>query len=81
MLLADLPEGVPAESQLIEQQSPLFRKEPVMTTPVRILLALTLGICASAVTAKDASQYNMSLQDKVVTGPKGSLTSPQAASS
>ena len=50
-----------------------------MTTPVRILLALTLGISASAVTAKDASQYNMSLQNKVVTGPKGSLTSPQAA--
>ncbi len=25
-------------------------------------------------------QYNMSLQDKVITGPKGSLTSPQAAS-
>jgi len=30
--------------------------------------------------AASGSQYNMSLQDKVVTGPKGSLTSPQAAS-
>jgi hypothetical protein len=29
--------------------------------------------------AGSGSQYNMSLQDKVVTGPKGSLTSPQAA--
>ncbi len=28
----------------------------------------------------DKGQYNMSLQDKVITGPKGSLTSPQAAS-
>jgi len=30
--------------------------------------------------AASTSQYNMSLQDKVITGPKGSLTSPQAAS-
>jgi len=30
--------------------------------------------------AASASEYNMSLQDKVITGPKGSLTSPQAAS-
>ena len=51
-----------------------------MTTAVRILLALTLGIYAGAAHAEDASQYNMSLQEKVVTGPKGSLTSPQAAS-
>jgi alkyl sulfatase BDS1-like metallo-beta-lactamase superfamily hydrolase len=29
--------------------------------------------------AEPTSQYNMSLQDKVVTGAKGSLTSPQAA--
>ncbi len=29
--------------------------------------------------AGTGSQYNMSLQDKVITGPKGSLTSPQAA--
>ncbi len=51
-----------------------------MTTVVRILLALTLGISAGAAHAEDASQYNMSLQDNVITGPKGSLTSPQAAS-
>ncbi len=51
-----------------------------MTTPVRILLALTLCVSAGAVTAEDVSQYNMSLQDEVVTGPKGSLASPQAAS-
>lgn len=51
-----------------------------MTTALRILLALTLGISAGAAHAEDASQYNMSLQDKVITGPKGSLTSPQAAS-
>ena len=38
-----------------------------MKTSVRILLALILGISASAVTAKDTSQYNMSLQDEVVT--------------
>ncbi len=50
-----------------------------MTTAVRILLALTLGISAGAAHAEDASQYNMSLQDNVITGPKGSLTSPQAA--
>ena len=41
-----------------------------MTTAVRILLALTLGIYAGAAHAEDASQYNMSLQEKVVTGPK-----------
>ncbi len=51
-----------------------------MTTAVSMLLALILGISAGAAHAEDASQYNMSLQDKVITGPKGSLTSPQAAS-
>ncbi len=51
-----------------------------MATTLRILLALTLGILAGAAHAEGASQYNMSLQDKVITGPKGSLTSPQAAS-
>ncbi len=29
---------------------------------------------------ENSSQYNMSLQNKVITGPKGSLTSPQATS-
>ncbi len=50
-----------------------------MNHAIKILFVLTLGFSASAVAAKDAGQYNMSLQDKVVTGPKGSLTSPQAA--
>ena len=50
-----------------------------MTMAVRILLALTLGISAGVAQAENASQYNMSLQDKVITGLKGSLTSPQAA--
>ncbi len=49
----------------------------------QIFIAL-LVICSAAVVQAEkrvasASQYNMSLQDKVVTGPKGSLTSPQAA--
>ncbi|MBW2395415.1 MAG: MBL fold metallo-hydrolase [Deltaproteobacteria bacterium] len=51
-----------------------------MTTIMRTLLALALSIPAAAAVAGEASQYNMSLQEKVVTGPKGSLTSPQAAS-
>ncbi len=51
-----------------------------MTTTMRIFLALTLGILAGAAHAEGASQYNMSLQDKVIAGPNGSLTSPQAAS-
>ena len=51
-----------------------------MTTTMRVFLALTLGFSAGAAHAEGASQYNMSLQDKVITGPKGSLTSPQAAS-
>ena len=39
------------------------------------------GLLASAnVWAQTGGQYNMSLQNTVVTGPKGSLTSPQAAS-
>ncbi len=54
-------------------RSPMY-EETTMTTAVRILLALTLGISAGAAHAEDASQYNMSLQDKVITGPKGSLT-------
>ncbi len=51
-----------------------------MNHATKILFVLALGISASAAHAEDASQYNMSLQDKVITGPKGSLTSPQAAS-
>lgn len=51
-----------------------------MTATVRILLALTLGSFAAAAHAEGASQYNMSVQNQVVTGRKGSLTSPQAAS-
>jgi alkyl sulfatase BDS1-like metallo-beta-lactamase superfamily hydrolase len=51
-----------------------------MKTSLRFLSVLSVGIFASAVAAEDATQYNMSLQDKVITGPKGSLTSPQAAS-
>ena len=38
------------------------------------------SLASGNVWAASASQYNMSLQDKVITGPKGSLTSPQAAS-
>ncbi|MHC4573457.1 MAG: hypothetical protein ACYS76_04910 [Planctomycetota bacterium] len=50
----------------------------------QIVIAV-LVICSAAVVQAEkrvasASQYNMSLQDKVVTGPKGSLTSPKAAS-
>ncbi len=53
-----------------------------------IALLMVFGVTSSsfAQTTKDApssrerGQYNMSLQDKVVTGPKGSLTSPVAAS-
>ncbi len=43
-------------------------------------LAMTGLLVSGHVWAQTGSQYNMSLQDKVVTGPKGSLTSPQAAS-
>ncbi len=45
-----------------------------------IALAMTGLLVSGNVWAASTSQYNMSLQDKVVTGPKGSLTSPQAAS-
>ena len=44
-------------------------------------LGIMLGVVLASGTgwAASASQYNLSLQDKVVTGPKGSLTSPVAA--
>ncbi len=47
-----------------------------------LLLGIMFGVVLvfGNVWAEPASQYNMSLQDKVITGPKGSLTSPQAAS-
>ncbi len=45
-----------------------------------IFLAMAGLLVTGNVWAEPASQYNMSLQDKVITGPKGSLTSPQAAS-
>ena len=41
---------------------------------------IAVFLVSANVWATSASQYNMSLQDKVITGPKGSLTSPQAAS-
>ncbi len=48
------------------------------TTIISVAMA---GLLVSGnVWAASTSQYNMSLQDKVITGPKGSLTSPQAAS-
>ncbi len=43
-------------------------------------LSITLSLLALNLSAAEQSQYNLSLQDKVVSGPKGSLTSPQAAS-
>ena len=43
-----------------------------------LFLAVILG--PSHVFADPGSQYNLSLQNNVVTGPHGSLTSPQAAS-
>jgi len=47
-----------------------------------LLLGIMLGVALASgnVWAASTSQYNMSLQDEVITGPKGSLTSPQAAS-
>jgi alkyl sulfatase BDS1-like metallo-beta-lactamase superfamily hydrolase len=45
-----------------------------------IFLAIAGLLVSGNVWAGSGSQYNMSLQDKVITGPKGSLTSPQAAS-
>jgi alkyl sulfatase BDS1-like metallo-beta-lactamase superfamily hydrolase len=53
---------------------------------MKVLRCLQLGIMlgvvlvSGSVWAEQASRYNISLQDKVITGPKGSLTSPQAAS-
>ena len=46
------------------------------------IIGVVLGILLAFgnVMAEPPSQYNMSLQNRVVTGPKGSLTSPQAAS-
>jgi len=54
----------------------IFRKN--LLSPLSLFIVLTLMVCN--LSAADRSQYNMSLQDKVITGPKGSLTSPQAAS-
>ncbi len=53
-----------------------------MKTLQLLRLGFMLGVVLASgnVWAASASQYNMSLQDKVITGPKGSLTSPQAAS-
>jgi len=45
-----------------------------------ITLAMAGLLVTGNVWAEAGSQYNMSLQDKVITGPKGSLTSPVAAS-
>ncbi len=55
---------------------------------IYVILLAFFGATSSSLAqaTKDAlsslykGQYNMSLQDKVITGPKGSLTSPQAAS-
>ncbi len=55
---------------------------------IYVILLAVFGATSSSLAqaTKDApssrykGQYNMSLQDKVITGPKGSLTSPQAAS-
>jgi alkyl sulfatase BDS1-like metallo-beta-lactamase superfamily hydrolase len=49
---------------------------------MKLRLGFILGVVLASGTgwAASDSQYNMSLQDKVITGPKGSLTSPQAAS-
>jgi len=47
---------------------------------LRLGFMLGVVLASGNVWAASASQYNMSLQDKVITGPKGSLTSPQAAS-
>jgi len=44
-----------------------------------IALAMAGVLVSANVWAGSASQYNMSLQNKVITGTKGSLTSPQAA--
>ncbi len=47
---------------------------------MRLGFLLGVVLASGTVWAGSASQYNMSLQRKVVTGPKGSLTSPVAAS-
>ncbi len=47
---------------------------------LRLGFMLGVVLASGNVWAQSTSQYNMSLQDKVITGPKGSLTSPQAAS-
>ncbi len=47
---------------------------------IAVLVISSAAVAQAEKMAPTASQYNMSLQDKVVTGPKGSLTSPQAAS-
>ena len=47
---------------------------------LRLGFLLAAMLASGNVMAQSISQYNMSLQDRVVTGPKGSLTSPQAAS-
>ena len=48
---------------------------------MNLQLGFILGVMLASgnVLAASASQYNMSLQDEVITGPNGSLTSPQAA--
>ena len=46
---------------------------------MRLGLLIGVALASGTAWAGSASQYNMSLQDKVVTGDKGSLTSPQAA--
>ncbi len=45
-----------------------------------IALAMAGLLVSGNVWAASTGQYNMSLQDKVIIGPKGSLTSPQTTS-
>ncbi len=47
---------------------------------LRLGFMLTVVLASGNGMAEPTSQYNMSLQHKVIKGPKGSLTSPQAAS-
>ena len=49
-----------------------------MSFRARVTFAIILAFGATS--ASIADQYNLSLQDKLITGPKGSLSSPQAAS-
>ncbi len=51
-----------------------------MTTSLKTFAGALALLLFFNVWAGSTSQYNMSLQDKVITGPKGSLTSHQAAS-